>query len=168
MVDMGELGYGLTNTPAYLIVSYHQLGERRITDHPTSIAVTRDIMNSAVLLNLEDAGALLRQSQRRLIASSGADIAALQSIASVIAVARDQQAGWGKLKLIGYRELGTVLENTPRLRGRPKKVSTADSFLPSLAELGILDRHLAADAVKVANVSQSDFDLYLATEADQH
>jgi hypothetical protein len=62
----------------------------------------------------------------------------------------------GALKLNALRVLGRYLANTPRLKGRPKKVSNADS-LPSLADLGVSDRHVAADALKVHAVPERVF-----------
>src|SRR5262249_48146259 len=69
-----------------------------------------------------------------------------------------------KLRLIALQELGKFLLRTPRLRGRRrKKESTVDS-LPSLADLGITDRHIAARAVAVAKIGEELFQEYLATE----
>jgi squalene cyclase len=65
-----------------------------------------------------------------------------------------EQNRWGSFALTAPRRLGEWLNRTPRLKGRPKKESIVDS-LPSLADLGITDRHLAAWALKVAAVPQS-------------
>jgi site-specific DNA-methyltransferase (adenine-specific) len=71
-----------------------------------------------------------------------------------------EQNRWGRFALTALRRLGEYLDRTPRLRGRPKKESRLDS-LPSLADLGITDRHLAAWAIKVAAVPSAIFDTYL-------
>jgi hypothetical protein len=71
-----------------------------------------------------------------------------------------EQNRWGNFALTALRRLGEYLNQTPRLRGRPKKESSVDS-LPSLADLAITDRHLAAWALKVAAVPRAIFDSYL-------
>jgi hypothetical protein len=86
---------------------------------------------------------------------------AVRTVEAVIVWAHHDQAQSGRLKLEASRVLGEFLRDTPRLRGRPKKESSADS-LPSLADLGITDRHVAADALKVAAVSAEEFREYLA------
>jgi hypothetical protein len=84
---------------------------------------------------------------------------AVAGIEGVIVAATDQHRRWGRLKNDAYRSLGRYLRAIPRLKGRPKKESDADS-LPSLADLGITDRRIAADALKVAAVPQHDYDDY--------
>jgi hypothetical protein len=71
-----------------------------------------------------------------------------------------EQNRWGSFALTAPRRLGEWLNRTPRLKGRPKKESIVDS-LPSLADLGITDRRLAAWALKVAAVPKGVFDRYL-------
>jgi hypothetical protein len=90
-------------------------------------------------------------------------IAAASAIENFILNAQEQQVGWAKLRLIALRELGKFLFHTPRLKGRPRKESTVDS-LPSLADLGITDRHIAARAVAVGKIGEELFQEYLATE----
>jgi hypothetical protein len=87
---------------------------------------------------------------------------AVHAVEAIILTAGTEQTGWGSLRLKALRELGCYLHSTPRLRGRPKKESTADS-LPSLVDLGITDRHVAADALKVASVPVQDFDDFLSS-----
>jgi hypothetical protein len=86
---------------------------------------------------------------------------AVRAVEAVIVWAHHEQAQSGRLKLEASRVLGEFLRDTPRLKGRPKKESSADS-LPLLADLGITDRHVAADALKVAAVSEAEFRDYLA------
>jgi hypothetical protein len=90
-------------------------------------------------------------------------IAAVVAVASVIATATRQQAGWARLRLKALRELGKFLLRTPYLKGRPPKVSTADT-LPSLAKLGIKDRRIAWRAIQVARVDENLFQQYLTTD----
>ena len=105
-------------------------------------------------------------SRLRLVVSgepTARQIAASSAVENFILTAGEQQVGWAKLRLIALRELGNFLLRTPRLRGRPRKESTVDS-LPSLADLGISDRHIAARAVAVAKIGEELFNEYLATE----
>jgi DNA N-6-adenine-methyltransferase (Dam) len=88
---------------------------------------------------------------------------AIRAMAEIALTARHQQAGWGKLRLLALRELGTFLIRNGKGRGRPAKMSPADN-LQSLVCLGITDRHISADAKNVARISQRDFDAYLAQE----
>jgi DNA N-6-adenine-methyltransferase (Dam) len=90
-------------------------------------------------------------------------IAAVVAVASVIVTATKQQAGWARLRLKALRELGKFLLRTPYLKGRPPKVSTADT-LPSLAKLGIKDRRIAWRAIQVARVDENLFQQYLTTD----
>jgi hypothetical protein len=90
-------------------------------------------------------------------------IAAVVAVASVIATATRQQAGWARLRLKALRELGKFLLRTPYLKGRPPKVSTADT-LPSLAKLGIKDRRIAWRAIQVTLVDEDLFQRYLKTD----
>ena len=105
-------------------------------------------------------------SPLRLVVSgepTARQIAAASAVENFILTAGKQQVGWAKLRLIALRELGEFLLRTPRLRGRGRKASTVDS-LPSLADLGITDRHIAARAVSVAKIGGEPFNEYLATE----
>jgi hypothetical protein len=90
-------------------------------------------------------------------------IAAVVAVASVIAIATKQQARWARLRLKALRELGKFLLRTPYLKGRPPKVSTADT-LPSLKKLGIKDRRIAWRAIQVALVDEDVFQRYLKTD----
>jgi phage N-6-adenine-methyltransferase len=74
-----------------------------------------------------------------------------------------QQAAWAKLRLKALRELGKFLLRTPYLKGRPPKVSTADT-LPSLEKLGIKDRRIAWRAIQVARVDEDFFEAYVNTD----
>jgi hypothetical protein len=69
------------------------------------------------------------------------------------------------LRLLALRQLGRFLIRNGRGRGRPPKTSSAD-VLPTLAGLGIADRHISADAKSVARISQADLDAYLAQETE--
>ena len=90
-------------------------------------------------------------------------IAAVVAVAGVIVIATKQQAGWARLRLIALRELGKFLLRTPYLKGRPPKVSTADT-LPSLEKLGIKDRRIAWRAIQVARIDEDLFQRYLMTD----
>jgi hypothetical protein len=96
------------------------------------------------------------------IVSDARNIEAAGQAEQLILQAAEKVAGWGRLKNQALRDLGKYLDRTPRLRGRPKKESDADS-LPSLLDLGVKDRHVAADAIKAAKVPQSVFDEYQRT-----
>jgi hypothetical protein len=105
-------------------------------------------------------------SPLRLVVSgepTARQIAAASAVENFILTAGKQQVGWARLRLIALRELGKFLLRTPRLRGRRRNESTVDS-LPSLADLGITDRHIAARAVAVAKIGGELFNEYLATE----
>ena len=82
---------------------------------------------------------------------------------SIALLAKQKQAGWGRLRLEALRQLGKFLIWHGKGQGRPAKTSSADVF-PTLARLGITDRHISADAKNVARVSNKDFDAYLAQE----
>jgi hypothetical protein len=105
----------------------------------------------------------LGQLRQRSTPNSAAQVAAVAAVEWVIMTATQQHAGWGKLKLIALRELGLFLLRTPYLKGRPPKVSTADT-LPSLEKLGIKDRRIAWRAIQVARVDEDFFDAYLTTD----
>jgi hypothetical protein len=107
--------------------------------------------------------------QRSSTNSAGASLPTATQIAAVAAVewviltATKQQAGWARLRLIALRELGKFLLRTPYLKGRPPKVSTADT-LPSLEKLGIKDRRIAWRAIQVARIDEDLFQRYLMTD----
>jgi phage N-6-adenine-methyltransferase len=90
-------------------------------------------------------------------------IAAVRAVEGIIVTATRQQAGWAKLRLEALRELGLFLLRTPYLKGRPPKVSTADT-LPSLEKLGITDRRIAWRAIQVARVDEDLFQRYLTSD----
>jgi hypothetical protein len=90
-------------------------------------------------------------------------IAAVVAVTAVIVTATKQQAGWARLRLKALRELGKFLLRTPYLKGRPPKVSTADT-LPSLEKLGIKDRRIAWRAIQVALIDEDLFQRYLMTD----
>jgi hypothetical protein len=94
-----------------------------------------------------------------------ADDDAIRVMAQVALVAKRKQAGWGRLRLEALRELGRFLIRKGHTRGRPAKTSTDEDKL-YLADLGIQDHHLSADAKNVARVPQVDFDAYLAEEPE--
>jgi NADH dehydrogenase/NADH:ubiquinone oxidoreductase subunit G len=111
-------------------------------------------------LDLDQAERYYRQIQDGFrIVSDVRNIEAAGQAEQLIVQAGKKVAGWGRLKNQALRDLGKYLDNTPRLRGRPKKESDADSF-PSLLDLGVKDRHVAADAIKAARVPQAVFDEY--------
>ena len=125
-------------------------------------------LTSSEISELATAEATLKAnlSPLRLVVSgepTARQIAAASAVENFIVTSSEQQVGWAKLRLVALRELGEFLLRTPRLRGRPRKESTVDS-LPSLADLGISDRHIAARAVTVAKIGEELFNEYLATE----
>lgn len=91
------------------------------------------------------------------------DARAIRAIAEIAAQAKRNAAGWGRVRLIALRRLGEYLIRNGRPQGRPGKTSAVDVFV-SLAELGITDRHLSAEAKSVARIDQQDFDAYLVRE----
>ena len=128
---------------------------------------TNKQLPSSEILELATAEAILKAnlSPLRLVVSgepTARQISAVSAVESFILTAGEHQAGWAKLRLIALRELGKFLSRTPRLRGR-RKESTVDS-LPSLADLGITDRHTAARAVTLAKIGEELFNEYLETE----
>lgn len=104
--------------------------------------------------HIQDGFRILNDHQRNIKAAGQAEQLILQAGKKV--------SGWGRLKNQTLRSLGQYLNRTPRLKGRPKKESDADS-LPSLADLGVKSRHVAADAIKAAKVPQAVFDDYQRT-----
>jgi hypothetical protein len=105
----------------------------------------------------------LGQLRRWTQEPTAAQIAAVVAVAGVIVTATKQQAGWARLRLIALRELGKFLLRTSYLKGRPPKVSTADT-LPSLEKLGIKDRRIAWRAIQVARIDEDLFQRYLMTD----
>jgi hypothetical protein len=93
-------------------------------------------------------------------------VAAVTAVEGVILTATKQQAGWARLRLKALRELGRFLRNTQRQgKGRPrKKMSDADILPPTYADLGITNRHVAADALKVADIPEAVFQEYMKTD----
>jgi DNA N-6-adenine-methyltransferase (Dam) len=95
--------------------------------------------------------------------STANQIAAATAVENVIIIAAKQQKGWSKMRLIGLRELGLYLLRAPRLkRGRPQKGQ--HGLLPSLADLGIKDNHIATRALNVAKISEELFNAYLTRD----
>src|SRR5262249_12487593 len=129
---------------------------------------TNKQLPSSEISELATAEATLKAnlSPLRLVVSgepTARQIAAASAVEDFILTAGEQQVRGAKLRLIALRELGKFLLRTPRLRGRPRKESTVDS-LPSLADLGITDRHIAARAVAVGKIGEELFNEYLETE----
>ena len=93
-----------------------------------------------------------------------AQIAALSAIEDFIDRAGHRQGGWGRLRLIAMRGRGTFFLETPRLRGRRKKVSDAKDTLRSLEELGVKNRRHASRDMNIAKITQDVFDRYLLEE----
>jgi hypothetical protein len=110
-------------------------------------------------LSLDDAAALL--NSRREIS----DETSLRTVADIALTAQRKQAGWGRVRLLALRQLGSFLIEKGAKQGRPAKTS-ADDVFPTLAKLGITDRHLSADARAVARVSKWDFDKYFEQEGE--
>jgi hypothetical protein len=91
------------------------------------------------------------------------DDAAVRAFFDIAAVAECKQSGWAKLRLDVLRELGRFLIRNGRPPGRPAKTSDADN-LQTLVGLGITDRHISADAKKVARISHRDYAAYFEQE----
>jgi hypothetical protein len=108
-------------------------------------------------LTLDDA----RKLYEKFAAKDGDE--AVRAMADIALTAKRQQTGWGRLRLEALRVLGRFLIRKGARQGRPLKTSSAD-VLPTLARLGIADRHISADAKSVARISQKDFGAYLAQE----
>jgi hypothetical protein len=108
-------------------------------------------------LTLDDA----RKLYEKFAAKDGDE--AIRAMADIALTAKRQQTGWGRLRLEALRVLGRFLIRNGARQGRPLKTSSAD-VLPTLARLGITDRHISADAKSVARIAQRDFDDYLAQE----
>jgi hypothetical protein len=123
--------------------------------------------NSHATTDLAAAEGVLKANLGQLRCSTArpdpTQIAAVRSIEGIILTASKQQAGWGRLRLEALRELGKFLLRTPYLKGRPPKLSTADT-LPSLKKLGIEDRRIASRAMAVARISENVFLAYLTTD----
>lgn len=117
------------------------------------------MLDQIPILSLDDALALYARHAGHV----GDD--AIRVMAQVALVAKRKQAGWGRLRLEALRQLGRFLIRKGRTRGRPAKTS-ADEDKLHLADLGITDHHLSADAKNVARIPQTDFDTYLADEAE--
>jgi hypothetical protein len=122
-------------------------------------------------LTLDDA----RKLYEKFADKDGGD--AVRVMAQIALWGKRQQIEGGRLRLLALRQLGRFLIRNGRAQGRPAtppsavqiaeaaKTSSAD-VLPTLASLGIADRHISADAKSVARISQKDFDAYLAGETE--
>jgi hypothetical protein len=108
-------------------------------------------------LTLDDA----RKLYEKFAAKDGDE--AVRAMADIALAAKRQQTGWGRLRLEALRVLGRFLIRNGARQGRPLKTSSAD-VLPTLARLGITDRHISADAKSVGRISQKDFRAYLVQE----
>jgi site-specific DNA-methyltransferase (adenine-specific) len=91
---------------------------------------------------------------------------AVSRVEEIIVTATRQHAGWGKLTIVALRVLGLYLLRNPYRGmgkgGRPPKTVRADS-LPTLAERGVSDRHIAPRALAVARISEADWNAYIAS-----
>jgi site-specific DNA-methyltransferase (adenine-specific) len=85
---------------------------------------------------------------------------ALRSYARRAKLGMVAQNRCAELRLRAERKLGQLLATTPRLHGRPKSVPQANT-LPSLSDLGVLDRHISHRAQLLAAIPQRDFDVWL-------
>jgi hypothetical protein len=108
-------------------------------------------------LSLDEAKTLYARHRGRT------DDAAVRAFFDIAIVAEHKQIGWAKLRLDVLRELGNFLIRNGRPPGRPAKTSDADN-LQTLVRLGITDRHISADAKKVARISQKDYAAYFEQE----
>jgi hypothetical protein len=112
-------------------------------------------------LTLSEAQALYERHQGR------DDGEAVRAIYAITKQAERNQIAWGRLHCLSMRDLGLYLISNGRSRGRPRKLCDPHNYRPSLAELGIADRHIATTAKLVGYITQKDFDSYMAgTEAE--
>jgi hypothetical protein len=134
---------------------------------PTGKILRHDLKTTApTYLSLDEARALYRRFagdplSTAILHPQRDD--AFRAMVTIALMAKEKQAGWGRLRLEALRQLGMFLIRFGKTRGRPAKTSTGDG-LPTLAGLGITDRHISADAKSVARVSNKDFDTYLTQE----
>jgi hypothetical protein len=126
---------------------------------PASPSLRAAAGGTSAELTLDDA----RKLFEKFADKDGGD--AVRVMAQIALWRKRQQIEGGRLRLLALRQLGRFLIRNGRGRGRPAKMSSAD-VLPTLACLGIADRHISADAKSVARISQSDFDAYLADETE--
>ena len=111
-------------------------------------------------LTLDDA----RKLYEKFADKDGGD--AVRVMAQIALWGKRQQVEGGRLRLLALRQLGRFLIRNGRGQGRPPKTSSAD-VLPTLACLGITDRHISADAKSVARISQKDFEAYRRMNPNQ-
>jgi hypothetical protein len=93
------------------------------------------------------------------------DADAVRAMVRIAERAEQQQIGWSRLRLNSLRELGRFLIRNGRRPGRPAKPCDAHNK-PSLAALGIHDRHIAVNAKLVGRIPQTLFDRFLAVETE--
>src|ERR1700731_4740905 len=86
--------------------------------------------------------------------------AALQVYAKRAKLGMVAQNRCAEFRLRAERKLGELLTTTPRLHGRPKSVPRGNT-LPTLSDLGVLDRHISHRAQRIAAIPQRDFDSWL-------
>jgi DNA N-6-adenine-methyltransferase (Dam) len=138
---------------------------------PASPSLRAAASGTSAELTLDDA----RKLYEKFADKDGGD--AVRVMAQIALWGKRQQIEGGRLRLLALRQLGRFLIRNGRAQGRPAtppsavqiaeaaKTSSAD-VLPTLASLGIADRHISADAKSVARISQKDFDAYLADESE--
>jgi len=87
-------------------------------------------------------------------------------VEKIIVKATRQHAGWSKLTIDALLVLGLYLLRNPYRGmgkgGRPSKTVRADS-LPTLAERGVKNRRIAWRALRVARISEADWNAYKAS-----
>jgi hypothetical protein len=153
------MGISLANRRSRPLVSYRRWDVGNFYPHEISRTASTD-------LSLDEARALYQRFAGQPLSTSILHPQrdhALRAMVTIALMAKQKQAGWGRLRLEALRQLGTFLIRFGKGRGRPAKTS-ADDILQTLAGLGITDRHISADAKNVARVSAKDFDAYLAAE----
>jgi hypothetical protein len=131
-----------------------------VTDQsPASPSLRAAAGGTSAELTLDDA----RKLYEKFADKDGGD--AVRVMAQIALWGKRQQVEGGRLRLLALRQLGRFLIRNGRGQGRPPKTSSAD-VLPTLACLGIADRHISADAKLVARINRADFDAYLADETE--
>jgi hypothetical protein len=87
-------------------------------------------------------------------------------VEDIIVTATRQERGWSRLTLIALLALGLYLLRNPYRGmgkgGRPPKTVRPDS-LPTLAERGVKNRRIAWRALRVARISEADWNAYKAS-----
>jgi len=142
------MGTSLANRRSRPLVSYHRWDVGNV--YPNELKGT-----ASTDLSLDEARVLYQRFAVQPLSTSILHPRrddALRAMVTIASMAKQKQAGWGRLRLEALRQLGLFLIRYGKGQGRPAKTS-ADDVLQTLAGLGITDRHISADAKNVAHGS---------------